>query len=120
MSDLPTPPYTEATGPKAEAKPSNQIPDVPAGFYRAATDRYIDVEGRRGTGAAVRAVARFGFECGLAAGRAQAAADIRAEAAGLPNLQVWAEGTADVIEYCARLAGGAEGGGVAEQSKDTP
>jgi hypothetical protein len=89
--------------PEAEAKPS-----IPIAVYEAAKAVYIDAEGRLGTSAAVIAA----IESAFAAGRAQAATDIRAEAERWDRLGYSDEGA---WVAAARIAAG---GGVADLSKD--
>lgn len=105
--------------------------EVPAEVYVAAVDAYIDAEGRVGTTAAVGAVIHHAF----AAGRAQAAADIRAGRDDqFACIEQWAKDRdirgylvyADIEQLVANLealpyaAGGAEGDPSKALNDDAP
>lgn len=84
--------------PKAEAKPSTSDP-VPEDVVRAAIAAYVDEEGRFSTSAAIRAAVNVAFR----AGRAQAAADIRAaadrfESVGFPLSPLVLDRAAEIAE----------------------
>lgn len=98
MSDLP------------EAKPSTSKDlQLPGEVFERAWEIWLDHFGE-GNVEKLRAVGAFIF----AAGRAQAAAVIRLEMAAAPIRKPMSpELAAELVEYCAQLAGG-----VADQSKD--
>jgi hypothetical protein len=111
VTNPPSPPYTEATGPQDEAKPSpfidleEALAAATAALRPFATQPYGDVA--LGPARAAIKVLNAVAPILIAAGRAQAAADIRAHRGSLDGL-AWQERAAKI----------AERGGEADQSKE--
>jgi hypothetical protein len=128
MGDPSTPPYTEATGPAGATSSKSPGVDIDQVRAAAALDFHLaedcyDVRELRMTlatmtgrvyGLANMVDAReSAYERGVAAGRARAAADIRAQ-----TMDFCMDGMGrHLVAECARIAAGAEGGGEADHKK---